>query len=119
MVIVANEPPYSVCILRVSSAPDCHSRPAPRGTGRIEHLKQLLASSSQLLAKQKNFVIPSAARKLGFTRHPVFATRYYLFENWKRFLAPFWPYFLRSLPRESRVTRPSAFSLPRSSALNC
>src|SRR5579884_1186438 len=41
------------------------------------------------------------------------------FENWNRFLAPFWPYFLRSLPRESRLTSPSDFSFLRSSALNC
>src|SRR5579885_50487 len=41
------------------------------------------------------------------------------FENWNRFLAPFWPYFLRSLPRESRVTMPSLFSFLRNSALNC
>src|SRR5208282_3275386 len=38
--------------------------------------------------------------------------------NWKRLRAPFWPYFLRSLARGSRVTMPSALSLPRSSALN-
>src|ERR1700720_2192633 len=50
MVIVANEPPCLVCILCVSTAPDCHSRPAPRGTGRIEHLRNscwLLALSFQ------------------------------------------------------------------------
>src|SRR6185369_11074239 len=37
--------------------------------------------------------------------------------NWKRLRAPFCPYFLRSLPRESRVTKPSAFSFLRNSAL--
>src|SRR5574341_62763 len=35
----------------------------------------------------------------------------YLFENWKRALAPFWPYFLRSLVLGSRVSRPSFLSL--------
>jgi len=39
--------------------------------------------------------------------------------NWKRFLAPFWPYFLRSLPRASRLTSPSDFNFLRSSTLNC
>ena len=39
------------------------------------------------------------------------------FEYWKRFLAPFWPYFLRSLERESRLTMPSAFSFFLSSTL--
>src|SRR5277367_956888 len=60
MVIVANEPPYSVCIGKLVLSTeypeknsgrldtgtwvllsDCHSRPAPRGTGRIEHLKNI------------------------------------------------------------------------------
>src|SRR6202034_2447627 len=39
--------------------------------------------------------------------------------NWKRLRAPFCPYFLRSLPRESRLTMPSAFSFFRNSELNC
>src|SRR5207253_4777513 len=42
----------------------------------------------------------------------------YRFENWKRLRAPFCPYFLRSLPRESRESKPSLFSFLRSSALN-
>lgn len=33
----------------------------------------------------------------------------YLFEYWNRFLAPFCPYFFRSLTRESRVNKPSFF----------
>ena len=33
----------------------------------------------------------------------------YRFEYWNRFLAPFCPYFLRSLTRESRVSKPSFF----------
>src|SRR5438128_7812395 len=52
------------------------------------------------------------------TKVRLYADHYRLL-YWKRFLAPFCPYFLRSLPRESRVTRPSAFNLPRNSALNC
>ena len=40
------------------------------------------------------------------------------FENWKRLRAPGWPYFLRSFMRESRVSRPSAFSAPRRFASN-
>src|SRR5258708_15589018 len=32
---------------------------------------------------------------------------------WKRLRAPGWPYFLRSLMRESRVSRPSALSVGR------
>src|SRR3954469_25615650 len=40
------------------------------------------------------------------------------FENWKRLRAPFCPYFLRSLPRESRLTSPSDFNFLRNSALN-
>src|ERR1051325_5449256 len=42
----------------------------------------------------------------------------YLFENWNRFLAPFCPYFLRSLIRGSRVTRPACLRAGRRSALN-
>src|SRR3954465_11723521 len=42
----------------------------------------------------------------------------YRFENWKRLRAPFWPYFLRSLPRASRERNPSAFKALRNSALN-
>ena len=75
--------------------------PAPRGTGRIEHLK------------------PVASGQLSVASTRVLGTPHYRFENWNRFRAPFWPYFFRSLPRESRVTMPSDFSLPRSSALNC
>ena len=41
----------------------------------------------------------------------------YLFENWKRLRAPFCPYFLRSLIRGSRVTRPACFSVGRRSLL--
>src|SRR5579864_7067518 len=37
--------------------------------------------------------------------------------NWKRARAPFWPYFLRSFFRGSRVTRPADFNRSRSSAL--
>ena len=37
--------------------------------------------------------------------------------NWKRLRAPAIPYFLRSLARASRVSRPSSFSRLRSSAL--
>jgi len=33
----------------------------------------------------------------------------YRFEYWNRFLAPFCPYFFRSLTRESRVSKPSFF----------
>src|ERR1700728_4247311 len=68
MVIVANEPPYLVCIGNQLPVPSCqfpvkNSRipqlvigkhfpiaipvPAPQGSGRIEHLKQLSAISSQ------------------------------------------------------------------------
>ena len=36
----------------------------------------------------------------------------YLFENWKRLRAPFCPYFLRSLPRESRLTHALSLQLP-------
>jgi len=35
----------------------------------------------------------------------------YRFENWKRLRAPFWPYFLRSFARGSRVTKPAFFNL--------
>src|SRR5437016_288632 len=52
------------------------------------------------------------------TKVRLYADHYRLL-YWKRFLAPFCPYFLRSLPRESRVTMPSAFSFLRNSALNC
>src|SRR6266567_8928352 len=52
------------------------------------------------------------------TKVRLYADHYRLL-YWKRFLAPFCPYFLRSLPRESRLTMPSAFSFLRSSALNC
>src|SRR5579863_8859041 len=41
MVIVANEPPCSVCILRAAEPLRIAIPvPAPRGSGRIEHLKQ-------------------------------------------------------------------------------
>src|SRR5438876_8227036 len=52
------------------------------------------------------------------TKVRLYADHYRLL-YWKRFLAPFCPYFLRSLPRESRVTMPSAFNFLRNSALNC
>src|ERR1019366_2422867 len=45
-------------------------------------------------------------------------TVFYRLLNWKRLRAPFWPYFLRSLPRASRRRKPSAFSLGRNSGLN-
>src|SRR6266849_5926783 len=41
----------------------------------------------------------------------------YRFENWNRLRAPFWPYFLRSLIRGSRVTRPACFKAGRRSPL--
>src|SRR5687768_6472224 len=37
----------------------------------------------------------------------------YRFEYWKRFLAPFCPYFFRSFTRESRVRKPSFFKASR------
>jgi hypothetical protein len=37
--------------------------------------------------------------------------------NWNRLRAPFWPYFLRSLPRGSRETIPAALSCFRNSTL--
>src|SRR5437016_1541151 len=51
------------------------------------------------------------------TKVRLYADHYRLL-YWKRLRAPFCPYFLRSLPRESRETMPSAFSFLRSSALN-
>src|SRR5207248_3345216 len=39
----------------------------------------------------------------------------YRFENWNRLRAPFCPYFLRSLIRGSRVTRPACFKAGRRS----
>src|SRR5207244_10489270 len=59
------------------------------------------------------------ARNLGLAVWPPRRRRYYRFEYWKRFLAPFCPYFLRSFLRESRLIRPSDFSFLRSSELNC
>src|SRR6185295_13575474 len=41
----------------------------------------------------------------------------YLFENWKRFRAPFCPYFFRSLMRGSRVIKPACLRAGRRSAL--
>src|SRR4051794_13407935 len=41
----------------------------------------------------------------------------YLFENWNRLRAPFWPYFLRSFCRGSRRSIPAAFNFGRSSGL--
>src|SRR5688572_11171572 len=41
----------------------------------------------------------------------------YRLENWKRLRAPFCPYFLRSLMRESLVRNPASFSLCLSSVL--
>src|SRR5205823_431117 len=59
------------------------------------------------------------ARNLRLAVWPPRRRRYYRFEYWKRFLAPFCPYFLRSFLRESRLIRPSDFSFLRSSELNC
>src|SRR5262249_20277212 len=49
---------------------------------------------------------------------PVSGEISYRFEYWNRLRAPFCPYFLRSLERESRVSMPALFSLGRSSGLN-
>src|SRR6202522_1042351 len=99
--------------------------PAPRGTGRIEHLKTVI-SGQLLVASESQEPCHSdpltKARGGGILVLP--GTGYsqpgtYRLLNWNRLRAPFCPYFLRSFPRESRVTMPSDFNLPRSSALNC
>src|SRR5580692_11277372 len=82
--------------------------PAPRGTGRIEHLR--IRRSSLVVSRQPTAVADDQRRRTN--------DRIYRLLYWNRFLAPFWPYFFRSLPRESRVTMPSALSFLRISTLN-
>src|SRR6202035_1938608 len=91
-------------------------RPAPRGAGRIEHLKNQsfvvgLQSSAKAKPKQPCHSERSEESRSART-HP------YRLLYWNRFRAPFCPYFLRSFERESRLTIPSAFSFLRSSRLN-
>src|SRR5579864_896680 len=86
--------------------------PAPRGTRRIEHLKKPDVSRFRRFQGCKEKTQDLETLK---PCHP----ETYLLLNWKRLRAPFCPYFLRSLPRESRLTMPSAFSFFRNSALNC
>src|SRR5436189_5301834 len=90
---------------------DCYSRPRTcSSTGRIEHLSSFSAISYQLNLK---------ARSLRLAVWPPRRRRYYRFEYWKRFVAPFCPYFLRSFLRDSRLMRPADFSFLRSTDSNC
>ena len=116
MVMLANQPPHLVCIACSSRTLNGCFRiaipvPAPRGTGRIEHLKSAVAVSRQPSAKTlQPLSFRDVARNLD-----LLDTSIYRLLNWNRLRAPFCPYFLRSLPRESRVTMPSALSFLRNS----
>src|SRR3989304_4206957 len=48
----------------------------------------------------------------------IYKQRFYLLENWKRFLAPGCPYFFLSFSLGSLVTSPAFFNEPLNSALN-
>src|SRR5664279_1866617 len=121
MVMLAKLPPIWIASLAAALAriaQDFHSetRPVVAGAEQIRSgtatLQPVPGTTRRL---QRNLIIPGVppcpADKGGAP------TDFYRFENWKRLRAPFWPYFLRSFMRASRVRKPSAFILLRNSAL--
>src|SRR5439155_22876155 len=107
MVMLANQPPHLVCIFRMPCG--CSRLPFPSPHARYG---KNLTPVSCFPVSCFQFPVSGSRNQTLDTRHP------YLLLYWNRFLAPFCPYFLRSLERESRLTNPSALSFLRSSASN-
>src|SRR5262249_21117883 len=107
MVMLANEPPYLDCIRRLAPRITFpQTRPVDAGAGKFVLHSRDVACYVSNLEKLNGDVASNVS-----THHR--------FENWKRLRAPFWPYFLRSFLRESRLRKPSDFSFLRNSMLNC